>query len=51
MYGGLILDLYDIILQKFAKTPYQIYGPAVVKDYVYFDLLKTPCLNIFQGFT
>ncbi|RZC36851.1 uncharacterized protein BDFB_009991 [Asbolus verrucosus] len=33
MYAGLILDLYDIFLHKFTRKPYQIYGPAVVKDY------------------
>ncbi|KAH0810866.1 hypothetical protein GEV33_011924 [Tenebrio molitor] len=33
MYGGLILDLYDLFLYKFTMKPYQIYGPAVVKDY------------------
>ncbi|EFA07736.1 uncharacterized protein LOC103314581 [Tribolium castaneum] len=33
MYGGLILDLFEHFLYKFTTKPYQIYGPAVVKDY------------------
>ncbi|KAJ3646283.1 hypothetical protein Zmor_023876 [Zophobas morio] len=40
MYGGLILDLYDLILYKFTMNPYQIYGPAVVKDYALPEEIK-----------
>lgn len=34
MYAGLILDKFRQFLHKFVTTPYLIYGPAVVKDYV-----------------
>ncbi|XP_066140081.1 uncharacterized protein [Euwallacea fornicatus] len=33
MYGGLIIDIFDIFMWKFLHCPNQLYAPAVIKDY------------------
>lgn len=34
MYGGLLIDTHESFIWKFLHCPNQLYGPAVVRDYV-----------------